>query len=465
MLSPAAARDKAASLVDLARRQGADAADAVYVGERSQGVSVRLGALEDVNRSEGEEIGLRVFLGRRNATIAFVRLVDRLRWRRWSSARWRWRAEAPEDQFAGLAPEQLLFRGEPADLDLDDGGDPDPAELKLRALAAEDAARSVEGVTNSNGASASASASIFAIATSDGFAGVTRATGYSNSASVVAGEAGTMQRDYAWHSARHAVDLEVPEDIGARAAQRAVARVNPVSIKAGVMPVLFDPRVATTLLGHFVAAISAAAIARQSSFLLGALDTQIFAPGVTIHDDPFRKRGLRSRAFDGEGLPVKAMDLVSDGVLTTWLAESASARQLGIEPTGHAVRGVSGAPGAGPSNLHFMPGNRSRDEMIAGVKHGVLVTELIGQGVNGVTGDYSRGAAGFLISNGEIGPAVAEITIASNLKQMFASLEPASRPPLPPGRRQPNPVGPGNDGRFSLIAGNQETTKADAPAS
>jgi PmbA protein len=235
-----------------------------------------------------------------------------------------------------------------------------------------------------------------------------------------------MQRDYGWHSARHLADLEAPDQIGRRAATRAVARLNPVSIKAGKMPILFDPRVATTLLGHFIAAISGSAIARQSSFLLDALETQVFASGVTIHDDPFRQRGLRSRGFDGEGLPVSAMDLVSHGVLTTWLAESASARQLGIQPTGHAVRGVSGAPGSGPANVHIAAGKRSREEMIADIREGILVTELIGQGVNGVTGDYSRGAAGFLITDGEIGPAVAEITIASNLKQMFATLEPAS---------------------------------------
>lgn len=425
MLEPAAARDKAASLVDLARKKGADAADAAYVGERSQGVSVRLGQLEDVHRSEGEEIGLRVFVGQRNATISSSDLskdaLDTMVERALAMA-----AEAPEDKFAGLAPDELLFRGQPADLDLDDGGDPEPAELKERALSAEDAARSVAGVTNSNGAGASASASIFAFATSHGFAGATQATGYSNSASVVAGEGTTMQRDYAWHSARHLEDLEAAHDIGARAAGRAVARLNPVSIRPGVMPVLFDPRVATTLLGHFVAAISGSAIARQASFLLGALGSQLFAPGVAIHDDPFRRRGLRSRAFDGEGLPVKAMDIVKEGVLTSWLAESASARQLGIAPTGHAVRGVSGTPMAGPSNLHMAAGTRSREAMIAGIGEGIYVTELIGQGVNGVTGDYSRGAAGFLISKGEIGPAVAEITIASNLKLMFATLEPAT---------------------------------------
>ena len=425
MLAPPAARDQAAALIDLARRKGADAADAVYVGERSQGVSVRLGALEDVHRSEGEEIGLRLFRGTRSASVAssdlsadaLSALVDRA---------YAMAGEAPEDAYAGLAPEDLLFRGQPVDLDLDDGGDPDPAELRAVALEAEDAARAVAGVTNSNGGSASASASSFAVATSHGFAGASRATGYSVSASVVAGEGSGMQRDYGWHSARHRVDLEDAADIGARAATRAVARLNPVRIAPGRMTILFDPRVATTLLGHLVAAISGGAIARQASFLLDALGTQTFARGIDILDDPLRARGLRSRAFDSEGLPVAPLALIDDGVLTSWLADSAAARQLGIQPTGHAVRGVSGAPGAGPSNLHIAAGQRSREAMIADVKHGILVTELIGQGVNGVTGDYSRGAAGFLISNGEIGPAVAEITIASNLKAMFASLEPAS---------------------------------------
>jgi len=425
MLDPSAARERAAALVELARTNGADAADAVYVGERSQGVSVRLGQLEDVHRSEGEEIGLRLFIGKRNATVASSDLskeaMQILVERALAMA-----AEAPEDQYAGLAPDELLFRGVPADLDLDDGRDPDPAELRERALAAEDAARAIDGVTNSGGAGASASASTFAIANSNGFAAATRATGYSNSVSVVAGTGSTMQRDYAWHSARHLADLEAADEIGDRAAKRAVSRLNPVSIKAGVMPVLFDPRVATTLLGHFVAAISGSAIARQTSFLLDALETQVFADGVTIHDDPFRKRGLRSRAFDGEGLPVRAMNLVDNGVLTSWLADSASARQLGIQPTGHAIRGVSGSPGAGPANLTITAGSRSREEMIAGIRQGILVTELIGQGVNGVTGDYSRGAAGFLITDGEIGPAVSEITVASNLKQIFARLEPAS---------------------------------------
>jgi len=424
MLDPDAARDRLAALIDQARAKGADAADAVYVGDRSTSVGVRLGALEEVSRSEGEEIGLRLFLGQRSAGVAssdlssdaLAALVDRAL---------AMAAEAPEDSFAGLAPAELLLRETPADLDLDDGGDPDPAELRARALAAEDSARSVAGITNSNGGGASASAATFAVATSHGFAAATRATGYSCSASVVAGTGAEMQRDYGWHSARHAADLEAPGDIGRRAGERAAARLFPRRIDGGVIPILFDPRVATSLLGHFVGAISGGAIARKSSFLLDALGTRVFAKGVRIADDPLRPRGLRSRAFDGEGLAAAPLALVADGMLTTWLADSAAARQLGIAPTGHAVRGVSNM-GAGPSNLAIAPGSRSREAMIAGMTRGILVTELIGQGVNGLTGDYSRGAAGFLIVDGEIGPPVSEITIASNLRTMFATLEPAS---------------------------------------
>lgn len=425
MLNPATAGDMLASLIAAARRAGADAADAVCVGDRSTSVGVRMGALEDVSRAEGQEIGLRLFVGRGNAAVASSDLsadsLDALVERAIAMAR-----AAPEDAFAGLAPEERLMRGPRPDLDLDDGGDPDPADLRSLAEAAEEAARAIAGITNSNGGSVSASASTFAVATSHGFVGSTRSTGYSCSASVVAGTGADMQRDYAWHSARHMADLESPAEIGRRAGERAAARLNPVRVVPGAMTILFDPRVATTLLGHFIGAINGAAITRKSSFLLDALGSQVFAKGVTIHDDPSRPRGARSRGFDGEGLPVAASDLVADGVLTTWLADSAAARQLGIAPTGHAVRGVSGAPGAGPSNLFMQPGPRSREEMIAGVKNGILVTELIGQGVNGVTGDYSRGAAGFLIVNGEMGPAVSEITIASNLKDMFATLEPAS---------------------------------------
>lgn len=235
-----------------------------------------------------------------------------------------------------------------------------------------------------------------------------------------------MQRDHDWHSARHLADLESAAAIGRSAGERAVARLNPGRPKPGKYPVIFDPRVASSLLSHFTGAINGASIARGTSFLRDKLGDSVFAKGVTIVDDPFRKRGLRSRPFDGEGVRVSRQKLVSDGVLGTWLADSAAARQLGISPTGHAVRGVGGAPGAGPSNLYVEPGKRSRFELFRAYPEAVLIIELIGQGVNGVTGDYSRGAVGFMVRGGEIAEPLAEITIASNLIDMFATLEPAS---------------------------------------
>lgn len=425
MLTPDQARTIAEKLVEQATKAGATAADAMLAADSSSSVAVRLGELEDVSRSEGQEIGLRVFDGQRSATVASSDLskeaLAELVQRAVAMAR-----EAPEDPFAGLAPSDLLLRGEAPDLQAFDPAEPAPAALRARALSAEDAARSVAGVTNSNGGSASASASTVALATSGGFSGAYRASGHSTSASVVAGEGSAMQRDYAYHSARHLEDLEDPEAIGRRAGERAAARVGATKIAPGRMPVLFDPRVATSLIGHFVAAINGSAIARQTSFLLGKLGERVFAPGITIHDDPLRLRGLRSRPFDGEGLPSRPMNLVEDGVLTTWLADSAAARQLGISPTGHAARGIGGAPGASPSNLTMLPGKRSREDLLQAFPRAILVTELIGQGVNGVTGDYSRGAAGFLVTGGEIGAPVSEITIASNLLDMFANLEPGS---------------------------------------
>jgi PmbA protein len=425
MLTVEQARDAAQALVERATAAGADAADAVYVGDRSSSVTVRLGELEQVNRSEGEEIGLRLFLGRKSATVASSDLSNEalaaLVERAMAMA-----AEAPEDEYAGLAPDDLLHRGKVPTLDADDGQDPDPAILRARALAAEQAAQAVPGVTNSSGGSASASASTLALATSAGFAGAFRATGYSCSAGVIAGEGTGMQRDHAWHSARHLEDLDAAEKIGHLAGTRAVARLNSTRPRPGRMPVLFDPRVASTLLGHFAGAISGSAVARKSSFLQARLGSPVFAPGVTIVDDPLRRRGLRSRPFDGEGVRVARMELVSDGVLNSWIAESASARQLGIQPTGHAARGAGGAPGASPSNLYLAAGPRTRDQLLAAFPEALLVTELIGQGVNSVTGDYSRGAAGFMVRGGAIAEPVAEITIASNLIDMFATLEPGA---------------------------------------
>ena len=425
MQSPDEPRLIAESLVERGIAAGATAADALYAGDRSSGVQVRLGALEDVSRSEGEQIGLRLFDGQRSATVASSDLSEEalgtLVERCLAMAR-----EAPEDPYAGLAPKALLEGGDMPPIDSFDPREPDPEALKARSLDAEAAALAVTGVTNSSGAGASASATTIALATSGGFSGAYRSSGHGCSAGVVAGEGASMQRDHAWHSARFLDDLDAAEAIGRKAGERAVARLNPRRPKPGKYPVVFDPRVSPGLLGHFASAISGASIARKTSFLQDRLGAPVFAGGVTIVDDPLRPRGLRSRPFDAEGLRVSRRELVSGGILNSWIAESASARQLGIEPTGHASRGVGGAPGASPANMYMAAGDRSREELLADLPEAVLIIELIGQGVNGVTGDYSRGAVGFMVRNGEIAEPVAEITIASNLIDMFATLEPAS---------------------------------------
>jgi len=425
MLSVSQAEDRTATLVAAAAKAGADAADALYVCNASTQISVRLGALEDVERSEGEEIGLRVFVGSRSASVsssdlsadALSALVDRAV----AMAR-----EAPEDPWSGLAPQDLLMQAASPDVDGDDGADPSPAQLRERAEAAEAAARAVAGVTNSEGSGASASRSVIALATSHGFARGYTSSGYGCSASVIAGEGGGMQRDYAFHSTRHLADLEDAQAIGTRAGERAVKRLNPGKLASGAMPVVYDPRVGSGLLGHLIGAITGSSIARRTSFLLDSLGQPIFAPGTVVRDDPLRLRGLRSKPFDGEGLPTAARDIIADGVLTGWLMDSASARQLGLAPTGHATRGVGGPPGTGVTNLYLEAGPLAPEELIADIKLGVYVTELIGQGVNGVTGDYSRGASGFVIRDGQMCEPVAEITVAGNLKDMFRQLTPAS---------------------------------------
>jgi len=425
MLTPDQAQERAQDIVRRATTAGADAADAVFAADASSEVSIRLGKLEDVGRSEAEELGLRVFVGQRSASVSTSDLssvaMDALVERAVAMAR-----EAPEDKWAGLAPAERLMHGAAPLLDLADDGEIAPADLRELAAQAEEAARSVPGVTNSEGGGAGASSSVWALATSHGFAGAYATTGYSVSASVIAGSGGGMQRDYAFHSARHRTRLDAPHEIGRRAGERAVARLDPGRVPSGAMPVVFDPRVGSSLLGHLIGAISGSAITRKTSFLLDALGTEVFAAGVTICDDPHRPHGLRSRPFDGEGLPVSPLSIIDNGMLEAWLLDSASARQLGLSPTGHAARGVNGAPGVTTSNLFMQAGHVPVSTLIEDIAQGVYVTELIGQGVNGVTGDYSRGAAGFLIENGQITRPIAEFTIAGNLKDMFRALVPAN---------------------------------------
>ena len=421
MLTPENALDRLSTLLAHAKAAGADAADAHYSAEASTSVSVRLGALEDVGRSESSDVSLRVFVGQRAASVSSSDLsggaLHALAERAVAMAR-----EALEDKYAGLAPAELLMTGDAPDLALDDGVEPAPDLLRARALAAEDAARAVLGVTNSEGGSAGGGRSVHALMTSHGVARAVTASSHGLSASVIAGEGATMQRDYAYHSVRRAADLDAPDTIGARAGARAVARLNPIKLASGPLPILFDPRVSCGLIGHLLGAISGPSIARGTSFLIGKRGERVFAPGIRIAEDPHRRGGLRSRAFDGEGLPTRARALVDDGVLAGWLLDSASARQLGEMPTGHAGRGG----GVSASNVTLGVGTASRAELLAAFPRALLVTELIGMGVNGVTGDYSRGAAGFLVEGGVIGAAVAEVTIAGNLLEMFARMTPAN---------------------------------------
>jgi PmbA protein len=377
--------------------------------------------LEDVGRSEGEELGLRVFCGKRNASVSSSDLLsvtlDDLVDRAIRMAR-----EAPEDQWAGLAPQDRLLHGGVPSLDLDDGGVIAPEDLRACALAAEDAARAVEGVTNSEGAGAGASRSVTALATSHGFSGGYATTGYGVHASVLAGKSGAMERDYAHHNARHFAALDDAASIGRQAGERAARRINPGRVPSGPLPVVFDPRAGGSLLGHLIGAIAGPAITRKTSFLLHLIGDQVFAGGVEIKDDPHRPHGLRSRPFDGEGLPVQPTQIVAGGMLETWLLDSASARQLRLEPTGHASR----SGGVSASNLYMEAGRDSVEALIGGIDRGVFVTELIGQGVNGTTGDYSRGASGFLIENGAITRPISEFTVAGNLKEMYRALTPAN---------------------------------------
>lgn len=420
MLTPDEARDRSRNLIDRALRAGADAGDAAYLSSVSESVQVRLGKLEDVERSEGEHISLRVFVGSRSASIGSSDLSDaaltELAQRAVAMAR-----EAPEDRWAGLAPEEMLLRGPLPDLELVDPVAKSPADLRAAAEEAEDAAMAIAGVTNSEGGAASAGGGVFALSTSHGFDGAYASTSHGLGATVVAGTGAGKQRDYSWRQARFGADLPDAADVGRRAGERAVARLDPGRVRSGKMPLVFDPRVGGSLVGHLFGAIAGPAIARRSSFLLDRAGERLFDSSVVLCEEPHRKRGLRSRPFDGEGLPTAARRIIDDGRLAGWLMESASARQLGLQPTGHASRG-HGAPGVSASNVHLMPGSQTAEELMADIADGIYVHELFGNGVNGVTGDYSRGASGYRIVNGAIAGPVAEFTIAGNLIDMFAAL-------------------------------------------
>jgi PmbA protein len=412
--------DRAARLVEAAKRAGADAADAVCVRGMSLAVEVRLGKIEETSRAEGDDFTLRVFVGRRSANVSANVIADpaELAERAVAMAR-----VAPEDPYAGLAEAGRLARSLP-DLDILDDGIPSAGELTETALAVEDAARAVPGVTNSGGASAGWSLGGLVIATSHGFIGSYLTSRFSLAASAIAGSGTGMERDYESEVKVHRADLSAPEIVGRKAGERAVRRLNPRRFPTGRATVVFDPRVATSLLGSLAGATNGASIARKTSFLKDRLGQQIFARGIRVTDDPLRPRGLASHPFDGEGVAPEPFDLIEDGVLTRWFLDSATGRELGFPTNGHAARG-GGNPSPSSTNLTLQPGTMSPEALIAAAGEGLYVTEMIGHGANLVTGDYSRGAAGFAIRGGEIAEPVSEITVAGQLNEMFLHLTPA----------------------------------------
>ena len=416
--------DRAERLVKAALSRGADAADAVALRGISLAIEVRDGAVEESERAEGDDLGLRVLVGRRQAVVSTNDMVSdgsaALAERAVAMAR-----AAPEDKFAGLADAALLAHDFP-DLDLLDHELPTITELEAMARAAEGAGLGVKGVAKSGGASASAGIGGMVLVTSHGFRGAYLSSRHGVSMTAIAGEGTGMERDYDYSSVLHAADLESPEKIGRTAGERAVERINPRKVSTRKVPVVFDPRVSGSLVSHLASAANGASVTRKTSFLRDKMGAKLFADGIRIIDDPRRLRGLRSHPFDGEGVAGRKLALVDDGVLRSWILDCATARELGLATTGHAQRGVSSVPSPGASNLHLEAGTLSPEALIADIKDGFYVTDLIGMGVNMVTGDYSRGASGFWIENGKRSYAVSEVTIAGHLLDIFRTLTPAN---------------------------------------
>ena len=408
----------AQDVVARALKQGAAAADALAVERSDVELALNGGAIDRLERAEAREVGLRVFVGQSSATVSASALdpqaLDRLAERAVAMARL-----APPDPFAGLAEKDLLARAIPA-LDLEASTLPDEATLRDWAQRAGQAALAVSGVTRADNPQASATRRRVALVTSSGFAQSYGRTATGLSVSAIAGAGTGMERDYAYSSACHPEDLKAPEVVGADAGFRAVRRLAPRKAASQTVTVIFDNRVSASLLMHLASAINGQSVARGTSYLKDRLGTALFRPGTTITDDPLRRRGLASRPFDGEGLATAAREVVADGVLQEFVLDLATARQLRRAPTGQAARGLASPPAPTVSNLTMAAGTVSLDQMLKDVGTGFYVTELIGTGVNPVTGDYSRGASGLWIENGTLAYPVSEVTLAGNIKDMFA---------------------------------------------
>jgi len=415
------------ALLEAARREGADQADALAVSANSISIEVLDGALEHAERSEGTDIGLRVMVGKRQAIVSAsdtrADTISEMAVRAVAMAR-----EAPEDDSIGLAdPEQLARDWDIAALELaDPAPEPDPDFLQKSALEAEAAAQAVKGVSKVQGTGAGYSSTQIHLAATNGFSGGYHRTSISVSCVAITGEGLSMERDYAGESRTFLEDMPDPAEIGRRAGERAVSRIGASKPPTGAYPVLFDERISSSLIGHLLMAINGTAIVRGSSWLRDALGEQVLPDGISLIEDPFRKRISGSRPFDGEGLPSQRREIVRDGVLMGWTLDLATARRLGLESTANASRGTSSPPSPSAGNVALTQGSQSREDLIRDMGTGLLVTSLMGSSINPTTGDYSRGASGFWVENGEIIRPVNECTIAGNLRDMLRRLRPAN---------------------------------------
>lgn len=419
--------DISQALLDAARKAGANTADAIVVQGTSISIDVRQGKLEQAERAEGTDIGLRVLLGQRQAIVSAsdtrAETMTAMAERAVAMA-----AEAPDDPYIGLADADQLARDWDIEaLELCDPSDePAPETLQSSAVEAETAGMAVDGVTQVQSASAAYGAQKFHMSATNGFSAGYARTSRSISCVAIAGTGTGMERDYDGDMRSFQSDLRSARDIGTIAGERAVERLNARKPATGTFPILFDERISASLIGHLLAASNGSSVARGSSWLQGALDKAVLPDDLSLIEDPLRPRVSGSRPFDAEGLPTQRRAIVENGVLTGWTLDLASARQLEMVSTANAVRGPSSPPSPGNWNLSLTQGNHSRADLIADMGTGLLVTSMIGSTINPTTGDYSRGASGFWVENGEITGPVNECTIAGNLREMLRRIIPAN---------------------------------------
>lgn len=411
-------------IITKTQKAGADNADAIMGKSVDISVGYRMRNQENLERSESNALGLRVIVGKRQAVVSTTdtspKAIAEMVERGVAMAK-----IAPEDPYLTLA-EKGQFAESTPELDLFGGAEPSLEWLQDTAKQAEEVMLSVEGVTNSGGAGSNYASSHLCVATSKGFAQEYKASNCSISACALAGEGTKMERDYDYTIARYVQNLDSPEKIGKAAAEKALRRLNPRKVKTGAVPVIFDRELSKSLVSTLASAINGAAIARGTSFLKDRMGQAVFNEHVTIVDDPHRKRGMASKPFDAEGIVGKKRNIIENGSLTTWIMDLRSAKQLGLQTTGHAGRSIAGTPSPSSTNLYMENGTLSLPELMGDIKSGLYVTDTFGMGINTVTGDYSQGAAGFWIENGEIAYPVNEITIAGNLADMFKNLTPAN---------------------------------------